>query len=74
MFLMVVRDKADADYVRRLNVLRAAGGSLPLTNGTTALFAEREDRTFGVAATGDAAPRIPREKRRPPAPRNQSGE
>ena len=52
---MAVRNQADADYVKRLNILRSAGGSLPLTDGTSALFAEREARTLSLAAIEMAA-------------------
>lgn len=41
--LIVIRNQADAEYVKRLQILRAAAGSLHLTGGTTALFAERAD-------------------------------
>jgi len=40
-YLMVVRNQAEADYVKRLQILRSARGTLHLTGGTTALFAER---------------------------------
>lgn len=50
--LMAIKTKGDRDYVARLNSFREALGSLRLSEGTSALLAERDAEREGRTAPG----------------------
>lgn len=62
-YLMAIRTKDDREYVARLNSFRAAIGSLRLSEGTSALLAERNAEREGRTSPGqwqDSSPNVTR--------------